>query len=166
LEKGEIGVLTVQFAALIFVVLLLSVFAQGSNNQSTPEITSVYWGPLPTTGHTTPTLGTGTNNEVTNATSITVFYSLAFSTHVTSVSASRLCQSTNSSGLDQVYTDLPINYDTSKAAYYFTFGSTGGQTTTQRAGWSCQYTITVTDSLEQTTTWLGTVVVKPPTTTS
>jgi len=166
MEKGEIGVLSIQFGALIIVVFLLTVLAHGTNTQSTPEITTVYWGPLPAQGATTPTLGQGTNTEATNATSMTVFYSLAYTTHVTSVSASRLCLASNSTGEDLVYTNLPINYDSAKGQYYFTFGSTGGQTTTQLAGWSCTYTVTVTDSLEQTTVWVGTVIVKPTATQS
>jgi hypothetical protein len=158
LERGEIAVLAVQFGVLIFVVLLLSQFASGTNSQSTPEINTVYWGSIPPAG--TVTLGQSTNNEATNASSIAVFYTLAYSTHVVSVAASRLCLAPNSTGEDLVYTHLPINYDSAKKVYYFTFGSTGGQTTGQQLGWSCEYTISVTDSLQQTTTWVGTVNLK------
>lgn len=150
MEKGEITVLAIQFGVLIVVVLLLSNLA-GPDTQSTPQITTVYWGsPPPASG--TVIIKPGINDELTNASTITVYFSLAYSTHPVSISASRLCLVTNGTAGEQVYTRLPISYDSAKKSYYFTFGPTG-----QPFGWSCEYTLTLTDSLQQTTTWVGTV---------
>jgi hypothetical protein len=161
LEKGEVGILAVQFGALIFAVLLLSNFAYGTNASSTPAITQVYWGtPPPGTGSS---IGTGTNLEKTNATTMSFFYTLAYSTHLVSVSALSFCTNPQANatagGAANTYTHIPQYYSTSKKAYYFTFGPTG-----QPTGWSCIYSITITDSLGQQANWAGTVIVKPPTT--
>jgi hypothetical protein len=158
LEKGEVLILAIQFGALIVAVLLLSNFAYGSNASSTPSITTVYWGsPPPGTG---VSIGTGTHTESTNSSVISAFYSLAAGTHIVSFSASRLCSNPQSNATSQGdeldYTYIPRYYDTAKGAYYFTFGPTG-----QPTGWSCVYTITITDSLAQSASWITTIVVEP-----
>ena len=158
MEKGEVGILALQFGALAIAVLLLSNFAYGTNSSSTPSVTAVYWGaPPPGVG---VKIGTGTHTETTNASQISAFYSLAPGTHLDSISASRLCttEQTNatSQGDEYDYTYIPRYYDSSNKAYYFTFGPTG-----QPAGWSCLYTIAVTDSLEQGVSWTSTVIVQP-----
>jgi hypothetical protein len=159
LEKGEVGILAVQFGALIFAVLLLSNFAYGTNASSTPAITTVYWGsPPPASGIS---IGTGTNIEKTNASAVSFFYTLAYSTHLVAAAASRFCinPETNATvgGGETVYTNIPNLYSTAKKAYYFTFSLTG-----QPTGWNCVYSITITDSLQQMANWAGTVIVKPP----
>jgi hypothetical protein len=153
LEKGEIGIVAGQFIALALVILILgNYFGPGATNGSNmPEIGKVYWG-TPSAG---VTLGSHTVTQVTtNASSISMYFSLATGTTIGSASASRLCvnPSANNTGEVQVYTRIPINYDTQKKQNYVEFGSTG-----QAQGIGCTYTITVTDSLQQTVTWVGTV---------
>ncbi len=160
MEKGEVAILTIQFGALIVAVLLLSNFAYGSNATSTPSVAAVYWGvPPPGTG---VTIGTGTHTETTNASQISAFYSLAEGTQLITISASRLCtnpqQNATVVGGKLEYTNMTRYYDSSKGAYYYAL-----YPVTQPTGWSCVYYITVTDSLGQTATWIGTVIVKPPT---
>ena len=143
----------VQFVALIGLVLLLSVYTSGESAQSNPVITSVYWGPssqgigLPN-GHVT---------KVTqNQTMITAYFSVAYSTQVSAVSASRLCIDPGSgAGESTTYTTLSWGYDTSKQADYVVVSPT-----IQTPGWDCTYTVKVTDGLSQTATWLGTVVLE------
>jgi hypothetical protein len=153
-------ILTVQFGALILAILLLSNFAYGTNESSTPSVRTVYWGTPPPANGTS--IGTGTNHESTNATTISFFYTLAYSTHLVSVSASRICTNPQSNatqgGVADTYTHMPQYYSSAKKAYYFTFGPTG-----QPTGWSCIYSLSITDSLGQTSGWAGTVIVKPPT---
>jgi len=159
LEKGEVLILTIQFGALILAVLLLSGFYSSQNASSTPAIQRVYWGSPPPAG---VSIGRGTNTEATNASLMTVYYTLAAGTHIVSFSASRLCTNPkpNSTlvGSEDVYTHIPQYYDPGNKENYFTFGPTG-----QLAESSCLYTISITDSLTQTSTWVGTVIVKAPT---
>jgi len=159
LEKGEVTILTIQFGALILAVLLLSNFAYGTNASSTPSVTAVYWGaPAPANG---TAIGHGTNTETKNASTISFFYSLAYGTHLVAATASRFCTNpqTNASvgGGDDLFPHLDQYFSSAKGAYYFSFGPTG-----QPTGWNCIYTITITDSLQQSSGWVGTVVVKPP----
>jgi hypothetical protein len=161
LEKGEVAILSIQFGALILAVLFLSGFASSSSGAlSTPQITSVYWGAPPPGNGTS--IGHGTNDEATNATSMSFFYNLAESTHLVSVSASRFCinpqANATAGGAEDTFTHIPWYYSSDKKSYYFTFSPTG-----QPTGWTCEYSIAITDSLAQTTTWVGTVVVKPAT---
>jgi hypothetical protein len=154
LERGEISIVAFQFAALVAVVLLLSSFTPGQSAQSNPVIGSVYWGSssqgtaLPS-GH----LAKVSQNESV----VTAYFTVAFSTHVSAVSGSRLCVGPNStSGESTTYTTIPFNYDSSKGAYSVVLSPT-----VQQPGWVCTYTIKVTDTLSQTSTWLGSVEVNP-----
>jgi hypothetical protein len=153
LERGEIAIVTIQFVALAGLVFALSIYTPGQNAQSNPVVTSVYWGQ--------PSQGIGlANGQVTkvslNESTITAYFSVAYSTKVSSVSASRLCVDPNSAaGVSTVYTNLPFGYDNSRRADYVLVSPT-----VQTVGWDCTYTIKVTDGLSQTTTWLGTVVLQ------
>jgi len=150
LEKGEIAILTGQFGALILVILVLSNFVPGANALSTPTTGSVYWGPVSANVQLTKGV---TNTVTTNATSMTVDFNLAFGTTPASVSVTRLCANVppNDTGQELVYTDFSMNYKTDT----FTFGPTG-----QPLGAQCTYTVELTDSLQQSTIWEATVVLK------
>ncbi len=150
LERGEVGIVVVQFAALVSVVLLLSSFSPGQSAQSTPVVDSVYWG----TSSQGVALSAGKITTVTqNESVVTAYFTVAFSTQVTAVSGSRLCEGPNSSvGQSLTYTIIPFTYDKSKGSGAIPLSPTG-----QSAGWVCTYTVKVTDSLSQTTTWLGSV---------
>jgi hypothetical protein len=154
LERGEVAIVSFQFAALAAVVLLLSSYTPGQSAQSTPVIGSVYWG-APGQG---VALHSGQLAKVTsNESSITAYFSVAFSTQPSAVSGSRLCIGPNSTaGESTTYTYIPFNYDSSKSAYSITLSPAG-----QRAGWVCTYTVKITDGLSQTATWLGSVELKP-----
>ncbi|MDA4118425.1 MAG: hypothetical protein OK455_08800, partial [Thaumarchaeota archaeon] len=150
LEKGEIAIVSVQFVALVGLVFLLSIYAPGESAQSSPSITSVYWGQS--------SLGVGLHyGQLTkvslNESTITAYFNVAYSTQVSAVAASRLCVNSNSSaGVSTTYTTLSWGHDSSKGADYVFVSPT-----VQLPGWDCTYTIKVTDGLSQTTTWLGTV---------
>jgi hypothetical protein len=145
LEKGEVAILTGQFAALAVAILVLSSFtAYGAI--SVPKVVTVYWGAP--SGNIA--LTTGTNNvETANASTISVFYALAPSTTPASVSASRLCldADANYTGGVYVYTDVKFLYDNASKSNYISFGPVE-----QQLGWSCTYTVQLTDSLQQTAT--------------
>jgi hypothetical protein len=84
-----------------------------------------------------------------NESVVTAYYTVAFSTKVSAVSGSRLCVGPNAtSGESTTYTYIPFNPAS---------GSRVLSPTVQQMGWVCTYTIKVTDSLSQTTTWLGSV---------
>jgi len=150
LERGEIAIVTFQFVALVGVVLLLSTFTPGQTAQSTPTFGSVYWG--------TPAQGVAlANGHVTkvsqNESSITAFFTVAYSTQVSAVSGSRLCVAPNSaSGESTTYTNITFSYDSSTKA-----DSVVISPTVQEPGWVCTYSVKVTDGLLQTTTWQGSV---------
>jgi hypothetical protein len=140
----------VQFVALVAVVLLLSSFSPGQSATSTPAFASVYWGD---SGQGVP-LTAGKVTVVTqNESTITAYFTVAFSTQVSAVSGSSLCVGPNStSGVSTTYATIHFTYDASKGSGIIPLSPTG-----QQDGWICTYTIKVTDSLSQTTTWLGSV---------
>ena len=146
LERGEVAIVVVQFAALVAVVLLLSSFTPGQSAQSTPVVSTVYWGPT----SLGIVLHSGQLAKVTqNESVITAYFTVAFSTKVSAVSASSVCIGPNSTaGESFTYTKIPF----SPAS-----GSLTLSPTVQQLGWTCTYTIKVTDTLSQTTTWLGSV---------
>ncbi len=146
MERGEIAIVAVQFAALVAVVLLLSSFTPGQSAQSSPVISSVYWG-SPAQGIA---LRTGQLTKVSqNQSVVTADFTVAYSTKVSSVSGSRLCVAPNSTaGESMIYTTISF----SPAS-----GSMVLSPTIQRPGWICTYTIKAMDGLSQTTTWLGSV---------
>jgi hypothetical protein len=150
LERGEAGILVIQFAALIAVVLLLSSFSAGQSARSTPNISSVYWG---TSDHGIP-LQSGKLTRVSqNESLVTAYFTVASSTKVSDVSGSRLCTEPNSTtGESTTYTYIPFTFDPTKGS-----GTIPLSPTDQPSGWVCTYTIRVTDSLSQTATWLGSV---------
>jgi hypothetical protein len=154
LERGEMGVLAVQFGALVIVLLVLSNFASGVSVISTPTITTVYWGSP--SGNIQLAKG-ATNIESANANTMSVFYSLAVSTTPASVTAGRLCLDANDTGGVYVYTDITFNYSVNENSHYISFGPTD-----QTVGQSCTYTVVLTDSLQQTYTWVSTVQLKAP----
>jgi hypothetical protein len=150
LEKGEIGIVAGQFIALALVILILGNYV-GPTQNTTTTAGKVYWG-APSAG---VTLDSNKVNQVTtDSNNISMYFSLESGTTIGSVSASRLCvnPSANNTGGVQVYITIPINYDTQKKQNYVEFGPTD-----QTLGIGCTYTITVTDSLQQTVTWVGTV---------
>jgi hypothetical protein len=150
LERGEVGIVIVQFAALISVVLVLSTFSPGQSAQSTPVFNSVYWG----SSSQGVALQNGKVTKVSqNESTVTAYFSVAYSTKVSAVSGSRLCVGPNSSvGESTTYTLIPFTFDPSKGSGTIPLSPTG-----QELGWVCTYTIKVTDSLSQTVTWLGSV---------
>jgi hypothetical protein len=151
LEKGEITIVVFQFVALIVVVLVLSNYSQGNSTQSTPIFNTVYWG---TPSQNIGLREGGTTMVTQNETMITAYFNVAFSTHVSSITATRLCIGSNATaGESTTYTNIPWGYDAQKKSNYLTITPT-----VQPAGWKCTYTIKVTDGLSQTTAWLGTVV--------
>jgi hypothetical protein len=150
LEPGEVGIVAVQFVALVVVVLLLSSFSPGQSAQSSPAITTVYWG--------TPSQGTALpSDRVTkvaqNETVVTADFTVAFSTSISAVAGSRLCLAPDSSeGVSTTYTTIPFTFDSSKGSGSLPLSPAG-----QQAGWVCTYTIRITDTDSQTATWLGSV---------
>lgn len=156
MEKGEVAVLAIQFSALIIAVLVLSNFAYGSNSSSNPAISAVWWG-SPPPGHGV-SLGKGTNDETVNASTISVFYTLPYGTRIIApVTAYRLCQNpnANNTGVADTYSQIVLNYSATKKTLFFTFGPVE-----QSLGWTCQYSISFTDSLQNVATWTGTVILK------
>jgi hypothetical protein len=153
LEKGEVAIVSGQFIALALVIILLGNFAGGTGTGiSTPVIGNVYWG----SASAGVTLQKGAlNTEQTNASSVSVYYTLVRSTHVSSVAASRLCLATDGTGQELVYTKIPLSNDTTSKSTFFTFGPTG-----QATGLTCYYTVSITDSLQEVITWSGSVVLK------
>jgi hypothetical protein len=159
LEKGEIGIVAGQFIALALVIIILGNYV-GPTQNATTTAGKVYWG--------TPSAGVIlVSNKVTtvtsNSSSISMYFSLASGTTIGSASASRLCVNprANNTGGVQGYTRISINYDAGKKQNYIQFGPTG-----QALGIGCTYTITVTDSLQQTVTWVGTVSLNSTSSTS
>jgi hypothetical protein len=150
LERGEVGIVVVQFVALVAVVLLLSSFSPGQSATSQPVFDTVYWG----TSAQGVALHSGVLTKVTqNESVVTAYFTVAFSTRVSAVSGSRLCTGPNSTvGESTTYTVINFTYDSSKGAGTIPLTPAG-----QQAGWTCTYTIKVSDSLSQTTTWLGSV---------
>jgi hypothetical protein len=150
LERGEVGIVVVQFVALIAVVLLLSSFSPGQSATSQPVFDAVYWGTSP---QGVALHGGGLTRVTQNESVLTAYFTVAFSTTVSAVSASRLCTGPNSTvGESTTYTVINFTYDSSKGSGIIPLTPAG-----QQAGWTCTYTIKVTDSLSQTTTWLGSV---------
>lgn len=150
MERGEIAIVVVQFVALIGVVILLTTFTPGQSAQSTPVITSVYWG---SSGQGT-SLHNGLLTKVNqNESMVTAYFQVAYSTKVSAVSGSRLCIGPNSmSGEETTYTTIQFSPSS---------GSLVLSPAVQQPGWVCTYTVKVTDGLSQTTTWLGSVQFNP-----
>jgi hypothetical protein len=155
LEKGEVGILTGQFAALAVAILLLSSLG-GASAISVPKVVTVYWGAP--SGNVALTTGAN-NDETVNASTISVFYTLAPSTTPYSVSAIRLCLNAgeNNTGGVYTYTDVKFLYDNASRSNYISFGPVE-----QQLGQSCTYTVQLTDSLQQTATASWIVQVQPP----
>jgi hypothetical protein len=158
-EKGEVAIVGGQFLALALVVLILGNYlgTGAINGVSIPEVKNVYWGPP----SGSPTLDKGGVTTVkANSSTISVFYSLASGTQISSIAASRLClnPSAQSKGTDQVYTNMTIEYDSKVRLNYVQLGP-APISTEQPVGIRCYYSITITDSLQQVATWTGTVVV-------
>jgi hypothetical protein len=154
LERGEVTIVAAQLVALLAVVLLLSNFTPGQTSQSNPVFSSVYWG-APGLG---VSLGSGRVTVVAvNESSITAYFNVAYSTQVSGVTASRFCTAPNSlAGDATVYTNITFSYDSARKA-----DSVVLSPSIQQPGWVCAYTIKVTDGLQQTTTWLGSVELRP-----
>jgi hypothetical protein len=151
LEKGEVAIVGGQFLALAVLILLLGNYAGVGLGSPTTKVGTVYWGAPP--GGAALTKGV-LNKETTNASAMYVYFNLGPSTTVSSVSASRLCLDTaaNNTGGSLTYTQISINYDSQKHENYITFGPTG-----QPSGVGCDYTVTITDSLQVVNTWTGSV---------
>ena len=149
MEKGETAIVVGQFAALAIVILLLSNYLPIAS-ATTTGIGRVYWGDL-TTG--VPLTKGGVNVEKTNASTISVLYTLSSGTQPSSVSAVRLClDKVNETGSNLVYTDIQFEYSQAEHANYLSFGPAG-----QPPNLTCTYTISLTTTVEQTVTWSATV---------
>lgn len=152
LERGEAGIVAIQFAALIIVVVVLSSYSPGQSAQSTPVFGSVYWG----TSSQGVALHEGALNVVKeNESVVTAYFTVAFSTQISAVSGSRLCTSNSTTGVSTIYSTIQFTFDSSKGSGTIPLTPAG-----QPDGWVCTYTIKVTDSLSQTVTWLGSVELK------
>ncbi len=140
-----------QFLALAVLILLLGNYAGIGLGSPTTKVGTVYWGAPP--GGAVLVKDT-LNKETTNASAMYVYFSLAPSATVSSVTASRLCLDTaaNNTGGSLTYTQIAINYDSQKHQNYLSFGPVG-----QPSGVGCDYTVTIIDSLQQTNTWTGSV---------
>jgi hypothetical protein len=156
LEKGEVAILTGQFAAIAIALLVLSNFANAST-YSTPSISTVYWG---APSGNLQLARQSVNTETTNASTISVFYQLATSTSPGSAGASRLCLGANDTGETYTYAKVSFLYDAAKKSNYISFGPAG-----QAYGQTCTYTVTLIDSLQQVTSWVATIQLKAPTAT-
>ena len=157
MEKGEVVILTGQFLALAVLVLLLGNYISTlGGGPTTTQAGPAYWGGI-TSG---VALKSGAvNSETTNASVISVYFEVAQSTRIASLSASRLCLTSgaNATGEERAYTTIPISYDPQKGQDYVSFGPTG-----QPLGVRCDYTFTITDTLQSVATWTGTVEVVLP----
>jgi hypothetical protein len=152
LEKGEAVIAGGQFIALAVVILLLGNYAGIVNSSvTTATVGKVYWGDP---AADVVLKGSAVNTETTNASSISLFFSLPPHTAPGLPSVTRLClnPTANDTGAALVYTNITISYDSQTKQNYITFGPTG-----QSLGFSCSYTVTITDSVEQTATWTSTV---------
>jgi hypothetical protein len=152
LEKGETAIVGGQFIALAVIILVLGNYAGIVNSSvTTATVEKVYWG-VPSADVVLKSATVNTENA--NASSISLFFALPPGTAPGLPSVARLClnPTANNSGVSLVYTKIPIGYDSKTKQYYITFGPTG-----QPSGFSCSYTVTVTDSVQQTATWTSTV---------
>ncbi len=153
MEKGEAAIVGGQFLALAVLVLLLGNYAGLGIGITTPQTGTVYWG-APSAG---VTLQKGAVNlEKTNASTISLYYSLVSSTTISSITAGRTCidPAANNTGEILTYTHIQISFDGQRHQNFISFGPTG-----QPAGIGCDYKVTITDSLDQVATWTGTVKV-------
>jgi hypothetical protein len=150
LERGEVGIVVVQFVALVAVVLLLSSFSPGQSATSVPTFSSVYWG----TSSQGVALAVNKLTVVSqNESVVTAYFTVAFSTQVSAVSGSSICFAPGSNtGISTTFTRIQFTYISAKGTGTIPLSPIG-----QQAGWVCTYTIKVTDSLSQTTSWLGSV---------
>ncbi len=153
MERGEVAIVSAQFLALAVLILLLGNYGNVTGKGITnAEVNSVFWG--------TPSQGVALksgvlNLETTNASTISLYFSLPPGTDVSlPVTASRLCldPTANNTGKVRVYTNITISYDSTVKKNYIVIGPTG-----QPTGIGCLYTITLTDTLQQTATWTATV---------
>jgi hypothetical protein len=155
LEKAEAAIITGQFVALIAIVLLLANYTPGQSSLSYPVVSSVYWG---SPGNGVSLQKGQTMKVMQNESEVTAYFTVAFSTSVSAVSASRLCvDPANGAGVSTTYNTIQFGYDSAKSQHTVTVSPT-----VQQPGWECTYTITITDGLSQTATWLGTVEFLPP----
>jgi hypothetical protein len=148
LEKGEIAVLTLQFAALFLAVIVIGNFLS-IGTQSSPDFTTVYWG-LPERGDIIPK--GGVLKVDSNTSNIFAYFRLSPSTSITSVSALRFCTDSKS-GESRIFDAIKFDLDKTRNENYLVISSTE-----QAAGWSCTYNIQITDSLGQVLRWTGTVL--------
>ncbi len=152
MDKGETAIVAGQFVALAVVILLLGNYAGIVNSSvTTATVGKVYWGD-PSAGVVLKSASV--NTESKNATSISLFFLLPPGTAPGLPSVTRLClnPTANDRGAALVYTNITISYDSENKQNYLTFGPTG-----QSPGFSCSYTVTITDSILQTATWTSTV---------
>lgn len=155
MEKAEAAIIAGQFVALIVIVLLLASYTPGQSSLSYPVVNSVYWG---SAGNGVSLQKDQTVKVTQNESEITAYFSVAYSTTVSAVSASRLCvDPATGAGVSTVYDTIQFGYDSAKGLHTVTVSPT-----VQQPGWQCSYTLTVTDGLSQTVTWLGTVEFVPP----
>jgi hypothetical protein len=157
LERGEVGIITVQFAALAVLVILLGNYGNVTGaGPSSAQVNHVYWG---ATSKGTELKTGGLNTETVNSSTISLYFSLPRGTTIAlPVTASRLClnPSENDTGKVRVYDNISVNWDPTARQNYVQIGPTG-----QPSGVGCSYTITITDTVGQTATWTDTIKVVP-----
>lgn len=153
MEKGEVAIIAAQFAALAVAILLLSNVG-ATPAISTPTIQGVYWG---SPSSNVSINKSAYNSETVNASTISVFYTLASGTSPGSSSASRLCLGANGTGRVLTYDSVAFLLDNVSKKNYISFGPVG-----QPYGEQCTYTVTLTDSLQQTVSATWIIQLEPP----
>ncbi len=150
MEKGEVAILALQFCALLVVVLVVGNILPGGSVEAPPTVSSVYWG-SPGSSAAIPTAGT--LKVTTNQSSIYVYFHLGGGATVASTLASRFCTDpSGKTGQSTTYVTIPFLYDAAKGENYLVITPA-----TQRSGFSCVYAVQITDTLQQTVKWTGTV---------
>ena len=154
MEKGEIAILTIQFGALLIVVLAVGNILPVGSVQTTPTVSGVYWGDP---ANNTPIPSGGTLKTKTNQSIIYFYFQLNGGGEIASTSASRFCiNQTVREGESTTYVKIQFGYDTGRKANYLLITPT-----TQRLGLSCVYNVQITDRLLQTVKWTATIIIVP-----
>ncbi len=152
MEKGEIVILSIQFGALLVVVLVVGNILPIGNIESPPTVSGVYWGDP---SNNAAISNGGTLKTPTNQSNIYVYFHLSGGDAVASTSASRFCiNQTTGTGESTTYVRIQFGYDAARKANFLLITPT-----TQMAGFSCVYNVQITDRLQQTVKWTATVVI-------
>jgi hypothetical protein len=150
LEKGEVAILGIQFGALLIVVLVVGNLFPGFTTPTATALSGVYWGD-PAGNELVSNAG---NLKTTaNQSTIFVYFHIGEGTAVASASASRFCTDKNgTTGESTTYVRIQFAYDSVRKANYLVITPTY-----QKSGWSCVYSVQITDTLQQTVRWTAIV---------